>query len=124
MTELDGIFPDLALELITEFGKLIQYVNISEGAYDVKTAKNTTVWLPSDIPAVVEDYSLQGSGQGYASGMIEAGDKKITVASLSLPVEPTTGDKFGLNGDVYGVRNVKAFYSGELVAAYEIQGRR
>lgn len=124
MTELDGIFPDLALELIEEFGKVIQYVTIKDGVYDVATARNVTTAIPSEPKAIVEDYSLQGSGQGYASGLIEAGDKKLTVAALAFDPDPTTGDKFGLDGTVYTVQNVKTTYSGEEKAIHEIQGRR
>lgn len=123
MTELDGELPGLALELIAEFGADLLYTIVSEGAYDPATSRNTTSEIEAPVKAIVEDYSLQGSGQAYASGLVEAGDKKLTVAAQSFEVEPSPSDFFILNGSRYLVKNVKAVYSGQLVAAYEIQGR-
>lgn len=126
MTELDGVFPDLALELINEFGKEIEYRSVAIGAYDVATATNATAEVKANIKALVEDYSLQNSGQGFASGLIESGDKKLTIAAMALPSEPTPSDTFKLNAtdeNDYTIINIKAVYSGEMVAVYEIQGR-
>lgn len=135
MTELDQELPETVLELIDEFGKSIRYGTIGAGEYDPETGKAIPVETMRPIKALVGDYSLQGSGQGFASGMIETGDKQVFAAALSFPEEPTTGDKFKLTAEanadpdieakvqVYTVMNVKATYSGDLVALYEIQGR-
>ena len=124
MTELDLELPELAAELIDEFGAEVSYVIFGEPAYDTATAKSVTPETPvPGVKAIVEDYSLQGSGQAFASGLVESGDKKLTTAAVYFGVEPSPGDKFGFDGEVYTVLNVKTVYSGQLPCLYEIQGR-
>lgn len=124
MTELDLELPGIALELINEFGKVVVFNVNPLGVYNVATATNVVVAEPLTIKAVVEDYSLINSGQGYADGLIEVGDKKLTVAASSFASKPTSSDTFVLDAEQFNVVNVKAIYSGELAALYEVQGRR
>lgn len=127
MTELDTELGPLAVELIEEYGKEVSYTVTSPGVYDPATGAAAPAGAPFTIKAIVEDYSLQGSGQGFASGLIEVGDKKLTVAAQSENMagkEPTTSDTIIVDGVTYTVQNVKKVYSGELVALYEIQGRK
>ncbi len=127
MTELDTELGPVAAELIEEFGKSISYSLITPGAYNPATGEGLGTTEVLDIKAIVEDYSLQGSGQGFASGLIEIGDKKLTVAAQSEAMAgktPTTSDSFTVDEIGYIVQNVKIVYSGELAALYEIQGRK
>ncbi len=124
MTELDAELPGLALELIAEFGKVVVYSVVSAGVYNVATGDILPGEVNSTIKVIVEDYNLQSSGQAFASGLIESGDKKLTVAAQSFAALPTTEDKFVVDGVTYRVVNVKITYSGELPAIYELQGRQ
>lgn len=124
MTELDNELGPLALELIEEFGKLVQYTKVSEGEYDPETGSATPSGEPVDVKAIVEDYDLQGSGAGFAAGLIETGDKKLTLAGASFDEEPTPSDIFGIDGEDFTILNVKNVYSGELVALYVCQARK
>jgi hypothetical protein len=124
MTELDLEIPGLALDLIEEFGKVVVFETMPLGSYDVENATNTVVPVKVTVKAIVEDYGLIGSGQGYASGLIEQGDKKFTVAAQSFQMKPTSSDRVRCDSEVFNVVNVKAVMSGELPALYEIQARR
>lgn len=124
MTELDLELPELAAELIDEFGTEVAYSIFGEAVYNTATAKSVAPETPvPGVKAVVEDYSLQGSGQAFAAGLVESGDKKLTTAAVYFTTEPTPGDKFGFDGKLYTVLNVKTVYSGQLPCLYEIQGR-
>lgn len=127
MTELDTELGPLAVELIDEYGKEVTYTLTASGEYDPETGAAAPAEDPFIIKAIVEDYSLQGSGQAFASGLIEVGDKKFTIAAQSEHMAgktPTPSDTVEADGVTYTVQNVKAVYSGELVAIYEIQGRK
>lgn len=124
MTELDAEIGPLALELIDEYGKEVLYQIVTAGAYDPATASAAPAGEYQLMKAIVEDYSLQGSGQAFASGLVESGDKKLTIAGALFVEAPTPGDLVTIDGGVYTVLNVKAVYSGELVAIYEIQCRK
>lgn len=124
MTELDQELPNLALELINEFGKNVAYSIVSSDAYNVATGVSALSYINFNLKAIVEDYNLQGSGQALALGLIETGDKKLTMAAISFNSLPTTEDTFLVDGIKYRVVNVKITYSGELAAIYELQGRQ
>jgi len=123
VTELDLELPELAAELIAEYGADVQYVVSTQPAYNPATGKATAVENNFDFKAIVEDYSLQGSGQAFASGLVESGDKKLTTAASFFDEKPSPGDKFRFEESLYTVLNVKTTYSGQLACLYEIQGR-
>lgn len=121
MTELDGELPEVAEEIIAEFGKTIQFGQVGEGAYDTATSTYTPVIAdPADIKAIVEPYR----GQRMLAGLVEAGDMKLTIAARSLPDGATTEDVAVIDDVFFKVVNVLPTYSGDLVAIYELQVRR
>lgn len=127
MTELDAELGPLAVDVIEEFGKPIAINTVpAAGDYDPDTGKPEAAEppAPKQTKAVVEDYNLQGSGQGFASGLIEVGDKKFTVAARALDATPTSADTITMDGVTFTIVNVKVTYSGELPVLYELQGRR
>jgi hypothetical protein len=125
MTELDATIGPLASGLIDQYGKNILFGTVTSGEYDTITGSTTEVINMRSIKAIVEDYSLQGSGAAFASGLIETGDKKLTIAAASFPDGPPTPEDYcEIDNTRFKALNIKATYSGELVALYEIQVRR
>jgi len=124
MTELDTFIPGLSADLITEYGKNIQYKQLTPGTYDRTNSTATPTPKEATIKGVVEFYK---QGQGYAGNtLIEVGDLKVTMAKQHFDaagIEPTSGDKLGIDGQWHNVINVLPTYSGELIAIYEIQIR-
>lgn len=117
MTELDLELPDVASELIEEFGKAVTFNGIGNAAYDPATGGVVTV-NPAGltVKAIIEP----DKGQAVRAGLIEGADFKLTIAAQSLPTSSTTEDKVSFDGATYKVVLVKKTYSGELVAIYEI----
>ena len=119
MTELDAEIGPLALELIDEFGKSINFISVVAGNYDPTTGEAMPNSTNKAIKAIVEDYK----GQDYSSDLIEGGDKKVTVAAQAFNSIPTTSDKVEIDGLSYTIQAVKVIYSGDLAAIYELQAR-
>lgn len=124
MTELDGELPEVVLALIDEFGADVTYNRVSNGVYDPATSKAAKIVGPAQAKkAIPEDYSGQEYRSGVAAGLIKDGDKKFLVAAMAFDPAPSSGDFIGFNGSEFTVMNVKATYTGQLAAMYEIQGR-
>jgi hypothetical protein len=124
MTELDEELPELALELIEEFGADVGYIFVEGSDYDPETSSSAIV-VSSQMPvkALVADYNADKSGAAFAAGLIRSGDKQFLLAAVSFAKEPSAGDRIIFNGTTYSVVNLKVVYSGQLAALYEIQGR-
>lgn len=120
MTELDTEIGPLALELIDEYGKAISYSRVTPGEYNTDTGAVESATVVIELRAIVEEYA----GQSFLSGLIEAGDKKVTIAANSVDTLPTTQDTVLIDNITYTVVNVKITYSGDLAALYELQCRK
>jgi len=129
MTELDGVLPQTAFELIEEFGKSVTLTRVFEGAYDTATSQ---VLAPVPVPYTIKVTPPEPfKGNEIISGLINAGDLKFLLSPLALEVEgapadyePGTLDKLDVDGVRHSVANVRKIYSGELVALYEVAARR
>lgn len=120
MTELDAEIGPLALELIDEFGKSISYQKVTSGEYDTTTGEAAVTNPSIDIKGIVENYK----GQDFSSGLIEGGDKKVTVAAQAFAELPTTSDTITIDNLTYTIVGIKTVFSGDLPAIYELQARR
>lgn len=119
MTELDGIFPGLATELVGQFGKNATYVSIAHGVRDLSTGKNLTVRATTPIkvtpPEAVSTYAV-------AQGLAEADDVSVDVSG-EVAVTPRVGHKVILDEVEYNIEAVEKTYSGERVALYSLRLR-
>jgi hypothetical protein len=120
MTELDLVIPELANDLIGEFGKSIEYAERPTNEYDPATSSYTQTGDFITIKGVVEPFT----GQRMMAGLVEAEDLKITCPAIAFVNTPTSGDQFRFDGETFNVINVLPTYSGEEVAVYEFQVRR
>lgn len=126
MTPLDKRLQPTALKLLNKYGKSISYVQtvVEAGAYDTETSEY------SHDKVVENTYSIKGLFSKVSVGDITRGaassvsfnnavagiDIKITIAGLSI-ANPTNTDV--IDGK-YFVKYVNPFYSGDLVAYYEL----
>jgi hypothetical protein len=114
----------LALRLIAKNGKSITYIDVIDGVYDPATGSAAPTETSYQLKGIVEDYSYRSAGAGFAAGLVREGDKHITIAASGLVFTPQAGDRVTVDGTTYAALNVKAVYSGELVAIYEVHGRQ
>lgn len=117
MTELDLELPGLASELISEYGKAVSYSVQGGSTYDPETGAVSVSGGLQSLKAIVEP----DKGQAARMGLVEGADYKLTVASEAFgQAKPSTGDTVEFDNSTYTVSLVKATYSGELIALYEI----
>lgn len=123
MTELDAELGPAAVEVIEEFGKSVEYVLTSEAVYDPSTghAGSGETPVPGIKIAPPEDYSANAISS--SGGLVEIGDKRLTVPALYFPTPPTEQDKVSFDGVTYIVVGVTTIYSGELPCLYILQVR-
>lgn len=115
---LDIAARSAALKTIAKFGKSITLTRVTEGAYNTATATTTNTPVDETVSAIVEDYK----GFDLTSGLIQAGDKKVTVAASAVAI-PALADKITVDAYIYTIVNIQTIYSGQLAALYILQGR-
>lgn len=123
-TLLDTIVRPIARDILRQFGASITYTRVVPGVYNEVDSSMAPTETTSTIKAQVEDFTLVDSGAGFASGLIEFGDKRVTVAGSEIAFEPTAGDRITFNSEVFTVVRIQKTYSGEQVALYELQARK
>jgi hypothetical protein len=120
MAALDARARSTALTLLMKYGKSVSHVIVIEGTYDPITGEvsggSTTTQIPK---ALIEDFA----GTDYLSGLVEKGDKKITIPALGY-TEPKPNDRFTVGSDNYTVIAVETVWSGDLAALYISQVRK
>ena len=113
-----------ALRLIARLGKTAGYISVTDGIYNPATGAAVPTETTYSVKAIVEEISYRSVGAGFMAGLVREGDKKIIVAASGVTFTPKTGDKFNVDGVIYEVLNFRTTYSGELVALFEVHGRR
>lgn len=123
-TLLDKIARPLATRMLRQFGSDIVLTKVVQGAYVPGNSVAPQVEQSYEVKALVEDYNLVDSGTGFAAGLIEMGDKKVTLAAEPLSFDPSAGDTITVSNIKYTVIRVLTTYSGEQKALFEIQARK
>jgi hypothetical protein len=127
-----GLFddlPDIIADVLDDPNLGFNTVTLSTAGgaptYDPATGTVVTPAPTNDtVRAVVEDYR----GLELLNGLIQAGDKKITVAAANLTATPqpgvTTADVTGDVGGAYTIQRVSETRPGSAAVIYELQCRR
>ena len=118
MTELDLEFPELAAELIDEFGKEVAYSISANAVYDPAVGNVVAISDNRTIKAIIEP----DKGQAVRAGLAEGADYKLTIAADGL--DYSTEDIITFDGVDYKVKLVKDYFSGELKALHELYVKR
>lgn len=119
----DATMAATALRLINKRGKTLVYSRITQGAYDPATGSASTTTTTATIKALVQDFNRASDGLAFMAGLIQEGDKRITIAAQSLPYQPLPGDRVTFDTSTMSVQSVKATFAGELAATFELRVR-
>lgn len=125
MTALDDAIGPLALTMISQFGKSATIKRATAGQPDHATSR--PAGSPTTAQAAVKVIVEEPKGSDYVTGLIEAGDRKFTVAAQGLPFDPAPGDLLSEDDNPlkpWTVKVARAVYSGERPALYELFARR
>lgn len=120
MTALDTKARATAVRLLNKYGKAVSHSIIVEGTYNPITGDVSGGYSTVDVPkAIIEDFN----GTDYVSGLVERGDRKLTIAAQGNS-EPKPNDQFVVGTDTYTVVAVETVWSGEQAALYISQVRK
>ena len=114
------------LELLDQFGQQVIIKRDTGGSFDPVTGTNTPGTVEDyTATAILADYSLKESGiRNQPETLIQAGDKKVTVAAKGLDIVPRLKDRVVANGVEYAVHNIKEVNPAGTPVLYELQGRQ
>lgn len=118
--KLDTVFRDLAANLIPEFGSTAAWIKTAE-AYDASSGKATVTETSNAVViSPPEPYN-----QSYIDGeVIKLGDAQALLQGKGLAFTPDIGDVVLHKSVRWRVVGLNPIYSGELIAAYEVQLRK
>lgn len=119
MGVLDRPLRRVASSLVSTFGASIVYRAVTRGTYNTETGKRETTTTDYSVRAVVGRVR-----QDLFGTVIKAGDWRVQIAALSLPVTPSTNDVMVVNGESLRIMQIDPVYSGDQVATYTVVGRR
>lgn len=105
--------PDLGFQSVT-------LTSVTAGSYDPATGTTTPTTSTTSVRAVVEDYK----GLALLNGLIQAGDKKVTIAGANVATAPKPTDSVTVGGVTYAVISVATTQPGSAAVIYELQCRK
>ena len=105
----------VASKVITKFGGDVTVRIVTAGAYD--TSDGTVAETESDttIKGVLEDVNLR-----EVNDLVQAGDKRLTVAADDLATAPETKDRVVIGGVVHQIITVKTQEQDNTAITHEL----
>ena len=119
MSLLDKPLRKVSKQLISKFGTAVTVVRRGDATYNVETGTTTESSTNYTIKAVIDDYTAK-----EITGLVQVGDRRLTIASSALPFEPTTSDQLIFEGITHNIISTNAAYSGDLSAVITLQVRK
>jgi hypothetical protein len=121
-TELDTLILPKVLELIGRYGKLVSFsvttgATQNAGAGTVTGGTTTAHSVKASPPYPYESRYIDGD-------LVLVGDSRLYLAGSGLAFTPAPGQVVTIDSAKWRVVRVNPIYSGELVAAWEVQVRR
>ena len=123
MSKFDGIFRDLATQLIDNTFGTSATLRRQTSVYDPVTGDNTR--SNTDISVSISPPAPAREGRRPDNALVQQGDAECYMAAKGLSVVPSpVDDKLIWNGDTYQVVAVFNIVSGDQNAAYRLILRR
>jgi hypothetical protein len=119
-TLLDTRMRATAERLIAQYGKAMTLRRQVEGTYNPATANASIGTSDYAVIAVVST----PSNAMLAAGLAQASDLVVMLAAKPLLIEPAVGDILIVDGAAWRILYVRAMFSGEQIATYELLARK
>lgn len=91
----------VAKKVITKFGGAVTFRLITLGTYNTATGKVAETQSDTTLQGVLQDVTEREVGD-----LIQAGDKRLTVAALDLPAAPKVSDRVVIESVSYQIISV------------------
>ena len=105
----------VASKLMAKFGGTATIRRVTPGVYNPTTGTATEVVADTAVRGVLEDVN-----QREVSGLVQSGDKRLTIAAADLLTPPTIADKILIGGIVHQVISVKTVEQDNTAITYEL----
>lgn len=113
-------FLEFVRHSINDVGATITLRKSSNDNYDITTGTVTPVTADYTIKGLIESYSEYF----MRDGLVEMGDRKITIAAAAIAVRPEQGDSVIIEDIVYNVINVAAEFATDSPILFILQIRK
>jgi len=105
----------VASKLMAKFGGVATIRRITPGVYNPTTGIATEVIVDTAVRGVLEDVNLR-----EVSGLVQAGDKRLTIAAADLTTAPTIADRVLITGSLHQIISVKIVEQDNTPITYEL----
>lgn len=105
----------VADKVISKFGGEVIIRYVSAGAYDATTGAIAEGVSDTEVRGVLEGVSVREVNE-----LVQAGDKRLTVASKELPSAPETKDRAVISSVVHQIISVNTIEQDNEAITYEL----
>ena len=105
----------VASKVITKFGGDVTVRIVTAGAYNTTTGTVGESVSDTEIKGVLQDITLR-----EVNGLIQAGDKRLTVAASDLTTAPETKDKVVISSVVHQIITVETTEQDNTAITHEL----
>ena len=105
----------VASKVITKFGGDVTVRFVTAGSYNTTTGTVGESVSDTEIKGVLQDIALR-----EVNGLIQAGDKRLTVAASDLTTAPETKDKVVISSVVHQVITVETTEQDNTAITHEL----
>ena len=112
---LAGSLRKTATKLMSKFGGDVTLRTVTPGVYNPTTGTASEATSDASIKGVLQDVSAREVGD-----LIQAGDRRLTIAAADVNAAPTTADRIIINGVTYQVVRIATIEQDNLPITYEL----
>jgi hypothetical protein len=105
----------VASKLMAKFGGVATIRRVQTGVYNAVSGTVTENTTDTPVRGVLEDVN-----QREVSGLVQSGDKRLTIAAADLLTPPTIADKVLVSGIVHQVISLKTVEQDNTAITYEL----
>ena len=105
----------VASNVLKQFGGDVTVRYVTAGTYNTTTGAITESASDTTVPGILEDVNLREVNE-----LIQAGDKRLTVAADDLATAPETKDRIVISGVVHQIIRVKTTEQDNTAITHEL----
>jgi len=105
----------VATKLMSKFGGDVTLRTVTSGVYNPTTGTASEATSDVTIKGVLEDVNAREVG-----GLIQAGDRRLTIAAADVSAVPTTADRVVISGVTYQVIRITTIEQDNQPITYEL----
>ena len=112
---LAGSLRKTAAKLMSKFGGNVTLRTVTPGVYNPTTGTASEVAADVTIKGVLEDVNAREVGD-----LIQAGDRRLTIAAADVNAAPTSADRVIISGVAYQVVRIATIEQDNQPITYEL----